>query len=141
MWKPKYSAINLIAHTFVRVFYREDLYFDSSYSRHMTEEKTYLEMIKSYTNSYVTFGDGAKVRIKGMGKLIYPSLPSLDNVLLIEGLTSNLISIIQLCNQGLKVRFNKLKYFISSQGQELVMKGTRSKDNSICGYLTTNETL
>jgi hypothetical protein len=67
----------------------------------MTGEKAYLQEIKNYSNSYVTFGDGAKGKIKGIGKLNGPELPNLDNVLLVEGLTANLISISQLCDQGL----------------------------------------
>lgn len=83
----------------------------------MTEEKSCLEEIKPYSNAYVTFGDGVKGRIKGIGKLVYLGLPSLENVMLVEGLTANLISISQLCDKGLKVRFNKSKCVISNQGK------------------------
>lgn len=36
----------------------------------MTGEKIYLEEWKPYSNSYVTFGDGAKGKIKGLDKLV-----------------------------------------------------------------------
>jgi len=36
-------------------------------------------------------------------------LPRLVNVLLVKGLTANLISISQLCDQGLEVNFTKLE--------------------------------
>ncbi|MCI19830.1 gag-pol polyprotein, partial [Trifolium medium] len=94
----------------------------------MTEEIAYLKEVKSYSNSYVTFGDGAKGKIKGIGKLTGPDLPSLDNVLLVEGLTANLISISQLCDQELNVSFNNSECMVTSKDQE-VMKGSRSKDN------------
>lgn len=118
----------------------------------MTKEKSYLEELQPYSNNYVTFGDGAKARIKGICKLVYYGLPSLDNVLLVEGLTINLININQLCSQGLKVSFNKLECVVSSQDQGVVMKGSRSKDNcylwislnkedpSTCIIITVDET-
>lgn len=49
----------------------------------MTGEKTYLEELKSYSNSYVTFGDGEKGRIKGICIMVSPGLPSFNDVLLI----------------------------------------------------------
>lgn len=50
----------------------------------MTGEKSYLEELKPYSNIYVNFGDGAKGRISGIGKMVYPGLPNIDNVLLVE---------------------------------------------------------
>ncbi|MCI63984.1 gag-pol polyprotein, partial [Trifolium medium] len=59
----------------------------------------FLVDLKSYSTSFMTFGDGAKGEIKGVGKLVNSGLPKLDNVLLVKGLTANLISISQLCDQ------------------------------------------
>lgn len=64
----------------------------------MTREKTFLEELKAYSNSYVTFGDGAKGRIKGICKMVSLSVPCLKNVLLVEGVTANLININKLCD-------------------------------------------
>jgi hypothetical protein len=63
--------------------------------------------VKGYASSFVTFGDEAKGEILGIGKLVNNELPNLENVLLVKGLTANLISISQLCDQGLKVNFTK----------------------------------
>jgi hypothetical protein len=93
----------------------------------MTRDKKYLNEVKSYSNSYVTFNDGAKGRNRGIGKLVSPGLPSLDDVLLIEGLTTNFISIRQLCEQGFNVHFNKSECIVSNQDQE-VIRSTKSKD-------------
>jgi hypothetical protein len=79
--------------------------------------------------SYVTFGDGAKGEIKGIGKLDCPGVPDLDNVLLVKGLTANLISISQLCDQGLNVNFTKTECLITNKESEVIMKGVRTKDN------------
>lgn len=59
----------------------------------MIAEKTYLEELEPYSNSYVNFGDGTRRKIKGIGKMVYPGLPCLDDVLLVEGLTTNLINV------------------------------------------------
>lgn len=93
VWKPKVKVSSLIAHTSFRVFFREDWYFDSGCSKHMTWQKSYLKDLKPYSNNNLTFGDGVKGRIKGIRKPVYHGLPSLENVLLVEGLTSNLINI------------------------------------------------
>lgn len=105
------------AHTSLRVSYREDQYFDSGCSKHMIWEKSYLEELKPQSNSYVTFGDGVKGRIKSIGKLVYHGLHSLENVLLVEGLATNLISISQLYDKGLNISFNKSEYVIFIQEQ------------------------
>ncbi|KAK2376831.1 gag-protease polyprotein [Trifolium repens] len=127
--KPKAKVAAHIAHTSFRTSSKEDWYFDSGCSRHMTGEERFLVDIKSYTSSYVTFGDGAKGQIKGIGKLINNGLPELDNVLLVKGLKANLISISQLCDQGLKVDYSKDECLVTNDKGELLMKGARSKDN------------
>ncbi|WJX12965.1 hypothetical protein P8452_03412 [Trifolium repens] len=102
VWQPKAENKGLIAHTSLRASSREDWYFDSGCSRHMTGVETYLKDLKGYASSSVTFGDGAKGEILGIGKLVDKELPNLENVLLVKGLTANLISISQLCDQGLR---------------------------------------
>ncbi|WJX28187.1 beta-glucosidase [Trifolium repens] len=128
-WKPKAKVAALIAHISFRASSKEDWYFDSGCSRHMTGVESFLVDIKSYTSSYVTFGDGAKGQIMGIGKLIHNGLPKLDNVLLVKGLKANLISISQLSDQGLKVDFSKNECLVTNDKGELLMKGARSKDN------------
>ena len=55
----------LITHTSYRASSREDWYIDIGCFRHMTGVKKYLMDIKSYSTSFVTFGDGVKVKLKG----------------------------------------------------------------------------
>jgi hypothetical protein len=86
----------------------------------MTGVKNFLVNIKSYSTSYVTFGDGSKGEIKGIGKLDYPGLPSLEDILFVKGLTTNLISISQLCDQGLKVNFNKSECMVTNEKDEAI---------------------
>ncbi|CAJ2645128.1 unnamed protein product [Trifolium pratense] len=123
------SGKSLIAHTSLRASSKEDWYFDSGCSRHMTGVEKYLKEVKSYATSFVTFGDGAKGEIKGIGRLIDHGLPKLENVLLVKGLTANLISISQLCDQGMKVNFTKNECLVSNNEGDILMRGVRSKDN------------
>ncbi|WJX25000.1 hypothetical protein P8452_14078 [Trifolium repens] len=128
-WKPKSENVGLVAHTSLGASSREDWYFDSGCSRHMTGVEKYLKDVKAYNSSFVTFGDGAKGEILGIGKLINNDLPNLENVLLVKGFIANLISISQLCDQGLKVNFTKSKCLVRNDEGEVLMRGTRSKDN------------
>jgi len=62
-WIPRIVNTGLIAHTSLRASSKEDWYFNSGYSRHMIRVNNYLEDVRPYASSYVTFGDGAKEKI------------------------------------------------------------------------------
>lgn len=68
-------------------------YIDSGCSRHMTGNKSVLIDLQNSSEESVVFGDGARGKIKGIGKLNIHGMPSLEGVLLVEGLTANMISI------------------------------------------------
>ena len=75
------------------------------------------------------FKDNARGRIIGTCTLIFPSMSSLKEVLLDEGLTVNLISISQLYEENLFVRFTKEKCIVVDRNQYQIMEGRRSSDN------------
>ena len=104
-------------------------YFDSGCSRHMTGERSFLTNFQSSTDGHVTFGDGAKGRVLGRGTLNVDGLPKLKNVLFVEGLKANLISISQLCDQELFVSFSKNECRVLDKEENCVMEGSRSSDN------------
>jgi hypothetical protein len=54
----------------------------------MTGVEKFLKELKSYKTSFVTFGDGAKGEILGIGNLNNHDLPKLGNVLFVKGLTN-----------------------------------------------------
>ncbi|XP_019157957.1 PREDICTED: uncharacterized protein LOC109154680 [Ipomoea nil] len=81
-------------------------YFDFGCSRHMTRNSKYLMSIQPSSGS-VTFGEGQKGKIVGKGILNVPGLPHLDEVLLVNGLRANLISISQPCDQNWNACFNR----------------------------------
>lgn len=91
-------------------------------SKHLTREKTFLEELKSHSNSYVTIGDGAKIKIKGVGKLVSPCSLFLDDVILVEGSNANMISINQRYDQELNVNFNGFECVITNKDKEVIVK-------------------
>ncbi|XP_045810770.1 uncharacterized protein LOC123905185 [Trifolium pratense] len=108
-WNEKENDVSLIAHTSLRASSRQDWNFDSGCSRHMTGVEGYLTNLKSYAT---------------------------NNVLLVKGLTANLISISQLCDQGMKVNFTQSECLVTNKEGRLMMKVVRSKDNC---YLWVSE--
>lgn len=57
IWRSKAETRSHIAYTSMRVSSPEDWYVSSDWPRHTTRENNYLEDIKLYANSKVTFGD------------------------------------------------------------------------------------
>ena len=81
-------------------------YLDSGCSKHMTGDKTKFISLQSKNGGGVTFGGSGQGKIIGIGKIGKNSSTSIDNVLLVEGLNHNLLSISQLCEKNNRVIFN-----------------------------------
>ncbi|XP_019155252.1 PREDICTED: uncharacterized protein LOC109152132 [Ipomoea nil] len=101
-------------------------YFDSGCSRHMTGNAKYLCNIHA-SNGEVTFGDGVKGQVTGVGTLNVAGLPKLKKVLLVNGLHANLISISQLCDQNWNVSFTKDNCSVMDNEKQCVMEGSCGK--------------
>ena len=63
--------------------------------------------LSSMDGGYVTFGDNSKGKIIGIGNVGKEPSPIIENILLVDGLKYNLLSICQLCNKRNKVIFDK----------------------------------
>ncbi|XP_073033899.1 uncharacterized protein [Primulina eburnea] len=85
--------------------------------------------------SRVTYGGGAKGKIVGNGTLNVEGLPKLHNVFHVEGLNSRLISISQLCDDNLLVKFDKHTCEVFDETNMCIMTGTRSSDNCYIKYV------
>ena len=107
----------------------DDWYFDSGCSRHMTGERSYLCDYQNMLDGYVSFDDGRKRRVLGKGTLLANGLSKLKNVLHVEGLKANLLSISQLCDQKLNVKFTKDNCKVLNRSREVVLEGSRSSDS------------
>ena len=63
----------------------------------------------------VTFGGMGKGNVTSIGKIGIPFLASIDNVLYVEGLKYNQLSISQFCDNGYIVSFNKDKSIVKTE--------------------------
>ncbi|XP_058782378.1 uncharacterized protein LOC131656783 [Vicia villosa] len=104
---------------------KEDWYLDSGCSNHMTGRKNSLGDLKLEGNNYVTLGDGEIREVKGVGKTEGHGIPNLNNVLLVQGLAANLISISQLCDEGFNVRRD------TGSGSQSFRMSPQSSDESL----------
>ena len=77
----------------------------------------------------MTFGDGVKIRVLGNGTLNIRGFPKLKNVLHVDGRKANLISISQICELNLYVKFTHDKCFVLNEFGECVLEGSTSLDN------------
>ncbi|XP_024014220.1 uncharacterized protein LOC112088173 [Eutrema salsugineum] len=104
-------------------------YFDSGCSRHMTGNCDLFDTISIVKAGNVTFGDGGQGKIQGVGNLERDDQPQLLNVFYVRGLKANLISVSQLCDEGLKVIFTRVDCKAVDENGNIVLLGIRSGNN------------
>ncbi|GJP81254.1 hypothetical protein CLOP_g11416 [Closterium sp. NIES-67] len=101
-------------------------YMDSGCTQHMTDHSEWLNALRASSVPYVLVGDDRKLLVKGEGDLIlqgqYGEL-KLENVLLVDGLSLNLISQSQLDNTGCKTFSNKGSVWMFDHAWNVVAKG------------------
>jgi len=89
----------------------------------MTRDRTLFKEFESKRGGNVTFGDGSKSQIKGKWIISLPGLPDIANVLYVEGLKVNLLSISQICDQDFMVLFSKGKCLVLNElGEQLISR-------------------
>ena len=99
---------------------------DSGCTNHMTGGKEVLEQFIEdvNSNSSITFGHTSKGKVLGRGKLVITKELSLENIMLVESLGYNLISIYHLCCMGYDSYFTR--YYVKvfrSDNLKLVLVG------------------
>ncbi|CAM8934576.1 unnamed protein product [Rhodiola kirilowii] len=127
VWKPKtrkevcFVALSSFSH-----MKEECWYLDSGCSAHMTSNPQYLINVKPIRKrQFVTFGDGGKGQVIGCGTLKVPDLPELEDILLVDGLKVNLISISRLCDEGQSVTFTCDFCQVLDRNGDTLMEGSR----------------
>ncbi|CAM8880246.1 unnamed protein product [Rhodiola kirilowii] len=132
VWKPKtrkevcFVALSSFSH-----MKEECWYLDSGCSAHMTGNPQYLINVKPIRKrQFVTFGDGGKGQVIGCGTLKVPDLPELKDVLLVDRLKVNLISISRLCDEGQSVTFTRDSCQVLDRNGDTLMEGSRSSNKS-----------
>ena len=77
----------------------------------------------------VTFRDGSKYVIGGIGTVDIPGLLVFEDVWYVDGLKANFLSISQICDNGLNVLFTKYECEILDGGGDCMCVGVRTVDN------------
>ena len=92
----------------------------------MTGRPELFSTLQNKDGGTVTFGDNNKGKVIGIGNIGNPKFPLIENVLLVDGLMHNLISISQLCDKGFHVSFeNDLCLISDFQSKKIIFKGKR----------------
>lgn len=82
------------------------MYLDSGCSKHMTRNLTQFSKLTSQDEGFVTFEDNNKGNIGNKSNLL------IKNILLVDGLKHNLLSISRLCDKGYDIKFEYNAYII-----------------------------
>jgi hypothetical protein len=81
-------------------------YIDSGCSKHMMGDKGKFLSLSERKSGSITFGNGAPGEIKGKGMVSLSNLKGKSqDVLLVNGLKHNLLSVIEMCDRGCEVFF------------------------------------
>ena len=80
-------------------------YLDSGCSKHMTGDASKFVSITLKQEGHVTYGDNNKGMILGKGTICNENSFLIHDVLYVEGLKHNLLSISHLCDRGYQVTF------------------------------------
>ena len=104
-------------------------YLDSGCSRHMTGNKGLFKTFFEGKIGTVTFGNGSKSVIRGIGTVDIPGLPVFEDVWYVDGLKANLLSISEICDNGLNVLFTKYECEILDGGGDYMCVDVRTVDN------------
>ena len=95
----------------------------------MTGDRNWLNNIKEMDGGTVTFGDSNKGRIKGIGEIAIDNEVLVKNILFVEGLHHNLISISQLCDNQMIAEFHRTGCnILDEETRELLFVGHRIKN-------------
>ena len=113
----------------LKVNIKKRRYFDSGSFRHMIGNKDLLIDLRPCNLKFVTFGEGVMGVVLGSGIPKASCMPKLENVLLVEGLKANLISISQLRYHNLFVKFIKNKCLVVDSSNTCVIEEERSSYN------------
>jgi hypothetical protein len=81
---------------------------DSGATNHMSGSKELVKELRTGSSSagYITYGDSSRSKVLGLGKVVISQNVTMEDVMLIETLSYNLLSIAQLANMGFATFFD-----------------------------------
>ena len=103
-------------------------FLDSGCSKHMTGNRDLFVDLTLKKLGYVNYGDNNKGKILGIGNVGSNSTMFIKNVLYVEGLKYNLLSISQLSDKGFNVSFNSEQCMISDKNESFKLIGKRENN-------------
>ena len=101
----------------------------------MIGNKSWFKNLRPKDGGIVKFANGIKFKIIGIGNSGKNDLNLVTDVMLIDGLTHNLLSISQFCDQGYKVVFEPSQCVIEDSIINKIILTTRSHNNTYVLYL------
>ena len=101
----------------------------SDLSKHMTGNKGLFKTLFEGKIRTVTFGDGSKSVIRGIGTVDILGLPVFEDVWYVDGLKANLLSISKICDNALNILFTKYECEILDGGGDCMCVGVRTANN------------
>jgi hypothetical protein len=129
VWVKKEDNLRLVSHTALKILDTCLWYLDSGCSKHMTGDKTLLKEVQMGKGGRITYGDGSQSKVIGKGTVDIPGLGTSQEVLYVEGLKANLLSISQFSDNDLVVQFSKKECNIFDSSGKWLMGGKRTADN------------
>ena len=98
---------------------------DSGCTQHMTGYvKMFTTLDEDVGYEHVTFGDNSKGKVIGLGKVAIIKDLSISNVLFVESVSFNLLSIAQFCDLGLMCTFSDSEVVVTNkEDKSLIFKG------------------
>jgi len=101
---------------------------DSGCSQHMTDNSRIFTTLEEgdHDRDHITLGYNSKKKVNGLGKIAITNDLSIQNVLHVEDLCFNLLSIGQLCDLAYQCLFTANDVLVTNvHGNELIFKGFR----------------
>ena len=107
-------------------------YLDSGCFRHMIGSEALFKTLFEGKIRTVTFRDRSKSVICGIGTIDILGLLIFEEVWYVDGLKANLLSINQICDNGMNLLFTKYECEILDDGGNCICVGIRTVDNCYC---------
>ena len=117
---------------------------DSGCTNHMTGERKVFSHLDEEISDFdkITFGDDSKGGVKGIGDIPISKDYNLSNILLVDSLNFNLLSIAQLCDNGYRCSFISDEFEVTSlDGKDTIFKGFRHESLCLVDFLSKKTSL
>ena len=113
----------------LKTHYQKEMkwYLDSGYSK-------FRNLIPK-DGGVMKFADGVKSNIVGIGNVGKNNSDLITNVMLVEGLTHNLLSISQFCDQDYKVAIEPSRSIVKDSTSNKIILTAKGQDNTYVFYL------